>query len=184
MSGYWNSCIDCQRHMFWFGDGACTRRLRAGSAARCSDQAVPCCSPRSCVGPWPTTYGIRRRAERRVFDQRAVAVAVAAVAGLHEPVEAPGRVALVGRLLDQLLHRDRAVRAGRVVVEVAGHVLALRLGGESAAGDDAHCGRSERCDDGSRHLALRIRISHRTHSPDGHGYNKGHRSTATNANMT
>ncbi len=76
---------------------------------------------------------ISRRGKALVFDERAVAVAVAAVAGLHEPVEAPGRVDLVGGLLHQLLHRDRAVRAGRVVVEIAGDVLAGRL----ACGDDA-----------------------------------------------
>src|SRR5262249_7122451 len=64
--------------------------------------------------------------------QLAVAVAVAAVAGLDEPVETPGRVHRVGRLLDQLLHRDRAVRAGGVVVEVARDVRAGRAVGDRA----------------------------------------------------
>src|SRR5262249_50094416 len=77
---------------------------------------------------------IDRRREGRVFDELAVAVAGAAVTGLDEPIEAPGGLDLVGRLLDELLHRDGAVRAGGVVVEVAGLVLAggLRHG---AAGD-------------------------------------------------
>ena len=85
-----------------------------------------CCLPGRVRAARPGDERVGRRRERRVLDQRAVAVAVAAVAGLHEPVEAPGRVRLVRRLLDQLLHRDRAVRAGGVVVEVAGDVRAGR----------------------------------------------------------
>ena len=60
---------------------------------------------------------------QRVGVLLAVAIAVSAVPGLDEPVEAPGRVHPVGRLLDQLLHRDRAVGARRVVVEVARGVV-------------------------------------------------------------
>ena len=69
------------------------------------------------------------RAEGLVFHQCAVAVTVAAVPGLYEPVQAKVPVGLVSRLLHQLLHRDRAIRAGGVVVEVAGHIFSRRLGG-------------------------------------------------------
>ena len=93
--------------------------------------------------------------ERGVFGQGAVAVAGAAVAGLHEPVQPPGRVAhAFHRALHQLLHRDGAVRAGAVVVEVAGHVGALRLaagvGGGRQRGDRDG---AERCDRGQRDRA-------------------------------
>src|SRR5262249_54144721 len=80
------------------------------------------------VGPESTRSGagdegVGGRAQALVFHQRAVAYAAAVpVASLHEPVEAPGRVARVRRLLHQLLHRDRAVRAGGVVMDVARHV--------------------------------------------------------------
>ncbi len=108
-------------------------------------QRLPAPHVAGCAGPGHITLGrdagvhprragaharderISGRGQRRVFNQRAVAVAVSAVAGLHEPVEAPGRVQLVGRLLDQLLHRGRTVRTGGVIVKVTGHVLAGRL---------------------------------------------------------
>src|SRR5262249_45641531 len=76
--------------------------------------------------------------------------AVAAVAGLHEPVEAPRRVGLVGRLLHELLHRDRAVRAGRVVVEVAADVAA---GGARRGRGDRDGGAAEGGDGGDRDVA-------------------------------
>ena len=94
---------------------------------------------------------VGRRAERGVFHERAIAVAVAAVAGLHEPVEAPRRVRGVGGLLDDLLQRDGTVGAGGVVVEVAGDVLAALVGagllGIIAIGDRG----SEAADENGRH---------------------------------
>ena len=99
-SGYWNSCIDCQRHMFWFGARArevtldCTRRRC--SSPRSSRTGVLRSDGFVAVGSRTASTGHERvggRRQGRVLDQRAVAVAVAAVAGLHEPVEAPGRVA-------------------------------------------------------------------------------------------
>ena len=125
VTGYWNSWIDCQRHMTWLGARARHRALGL-HAADCCSASVVCGPAASCRRREHERIGGRR--ERRVFGQRAVAVAVAAVAGLHEPVETPGRVGLVGRLLHQLLHRDRAVGAGGVIVEVAGDVRAFAAG--------------------------------------------------------
>jgi hypothetical protein len=74
------------------------------------------------TGPLAFDIGVARgRARLCVIDQRAVAVAAAAVAGHHEPVQAVG----VDRLVDQPLHRNLAVGAGGVVVEVTGGVAAL-----------------------------------------------------------
>ena len=101
---------------------------------------------------------VGRRAQRGVFHQRAVAVAVAAMAGLNEPVEAPRRVRGVRGLLDDLLQRDGTVRAGGVVVEVASDVLAALVGagllavvlvaegdgGSKAADQNGSHGRGER----------------------------------------
>src|SRR6187402_3400434 len=69
---------------------------------------------------------VGRRAQRRVFDQGAVAVAIAAVPSLHEPIETEAAVRRAGRFVDQLLHRNRAVRTCAVIVEIARHVAALR----------------------------------------------------------
>ena len=102
-----------------------------------------------------------------VFNQGAVAVAVATVAGLDEPVEAPGAGSLAGGLLDQLLHRDRTVRAGGVVVEVTSHVLASDRGGGRRSGGDDRCGRTQHAHDGKSDLALVKALGHELLQKDG-----------------
>ncbi len=77
---------------------------------------------------------VGRGAQGVVFHQGAVARGAAvAVAGLHEPVQSPGRLDGVGGLLHQLLHRDRAVGAGGVVVEIARDVGSVALSVVSVA---------------------------------------------------
>ena len=84
-SWYWNCWIDCHRHMLRFGLVPDTSPC--GITPEFSQVVFGIDCP---AGGAPGTNGYSGRGQAGVLDQLAVAVAVAAVAGLYEPVEAAG----------------------------------------------------------------------------------------------